>query len=129
MPAKTSSKRNKFLFLILTAAIVALAPYLFDRYFGVHMEEGMHTNVARIPAVILWSFLAYLGVRLLNAALFDFVFRVRRGYEAPTLVRNIFTLVALTILFVSIFKVYYKDVNLGALFTTSAIFGVIIGLA
>ena len=34
-----------------------------------------------------------------------------------------------TALFVVIFKSFYEEVNLGALFTTSAIFGVIIGLA
>src|SRR5207248_5805136 len=64
-----------------------------------------------------------------NAAIFDLAFRLRRGYEAPTLVRNIFTLIAFTVLFIIIFKWEYADVNLGALFTTSAIFGVIIGLA
>ena len=73
--------------------------------------------------------LGYASVRVLNALLFDFVFRLRQGYEAPTLVRNIFTLVAFAILFFVVFTRIYTDVNLGALFTTSAIFGVIIGLA
>ncbi|HYR77337.1 MAG TPA: mechanosensitive ion channel family protein [Pyrinomonadaceae bacterium] len=129
MAASRSSQRNQLLAFLFATIVVALALYLFDRFFGVRMEQGPHTNVAKIPAVILWALLAYLGVRLLNAALFDFAFRVRRGYEAPTLVRNIFTLVAFTVLFVLIFKWFYSEVNLGALFTTSAIFGVIIGLA
>lgn len=110
--------------------MVGLALYVFDQFFGGRMEKGIpHADVWKIPEMILWALLAYFGVRLLNAALFDLVFRVRRGYEAPTLVRNIFTLVAFTALFVLIFKWSYPDVNLGALFTTSAIFGVIIGLA
>jgi small-conductance mechanosensitive channel/CRP-like cAMP-binding protein len=129
MAASRSSQRNQLLGFFFATIVVALALYLFNRFFGVRMEEGPLTNVVKIPAVILWALLAYLGVRLLNAALFDFAFRVRRGYEAPTLVRNIFTLVAFTVLFVLIFKWFYSDVNLGALFTTSAIFGVIIGLA
>lgn len=129
MAASRSSQRNQLLGFFFATIVVALGLYLFNRFFGVRMEEGPHTNVVKIPAVILWALLAYLGVRLLNAALFDFVFRMRRGYEAPTLVRNIFTLVAFTVLFVLIFKWFYSDVNLGALFTTSAIFGVIIGLA
>src|SRR5713226_5222605 len=129
MAASTSSNRDKFLIPILMAGLVALALYLFDRFLGSHMVQGAYPNVFRIPAVILWALLAYFGVRLLNAALFDFVFRVRRGYEAPTLVRNIFTLVSFTVLFVLIFKSFYSEINLGALFTTSAIFGVIIGLA
>jgi small-conductance mechanosensitive channel/CRP-like cAMP-binding protein len=129
MAASRSSQRNQLLGFFLATIVVALGLYLFNHFFGVRMVEGPHTNVVKIPAVILWALLAYLGVRLLNAALFDFAFRIRRGYEAPTLVRNIFTLVAFTVLFVLIFKWFYSDVNLGALFTTSAIFGVIIGLA
>jgi small-conductance mechanosensitive channel/CRP-like cAMP-binding protein len=129
MAASRSSQRNKLLAFLFATIVVALALYLFDRFFGLRMEQGPHTNVVKVPAVILWALLAYLGVRLLNAALFDFAFRVRRGYEAPTLVRNIFTLVSFTVFFVLIFKWFYSDVNLGALFTTSAIFGVIIGLA
>jgi small-conductance mechanosensitive channel/CRP-like cAMP-binding protein len=129
MAASRTNQRDKLLVLLVGTIIVALALYLFNRFFGARMEQGPHTNVVKLPAVILWALLAYLGVRLLNAALFDFAFRVRRGYEAPTLVRNIFTLVSFTVLFVLVFKWFYADVNLGALFTTSAIFGVIIGLA
>jgi len=86
-------------------------------------------RVVRIPQLILWGLLAYLAVRALSTVIFEFAFRIRRGYEAPTLVRNIFSIIAFTLLFVLIFKEIYTDVNLGALFTTSAIFGVIIGLA
>src|SRR6185436_18430000 len=43
--------------------------------------------------------------------------------------RNVFTLVTFTILLVIIIKQEYPKTDLGALFTTSAIFGVIIGLA
>ena len=89
----------------------------------------MWVGFARIPWLILWSLFAYLAIRALNAALFDFAFRLRRGYEAPTLVRNIFTLTVFAVVFLLIFNKFYAEVNLGALFTTSAIFGVIIGLA
>jgi len=129
MTASRSSQRNQLLGFLLATIVVAMGLYLFNHFFGVRLEQGPHINVVKIPAVILWALLAYLGVRLLNAALFDFAFRVRRGYEAPTLVRNIFTLIAFTVLFVLIFKWFFSEVNLGALFTTSAIFGVIIGLA
>src|SRR5713226_8845855 len=130
MAVSRSSQRNKLVVFILTTAVVALGLYLFYRLFGDRLEPGYpHANVFKIPALVLWALFAYLGVRALNAAIFDFAFRIRRGYEAPTLVRNIFTLVAFTILFVLTFKSLYSEVNLGALFTTSAIFGVIIGLA
>jgi len=130
MAVSRSSQRNRLLVLIFTTAVVALGLYLFYKLFGVRLELGhQYANVFKIPALALWALFAYLGVRVLNAAIFDFAFRIRRGYEAPSLVRNIFTLVAFTILFVVIFKSLYSEVNLGALFTTSAIFGVIIGLA
>src|SRR5437667_759168 len=130
MTANRSTQKNRILVLIFTTAFVALGLYLFNRFFGDRLEPGHpHANVFKIPALVLWASLAYFGVRVVNAAIFDFAFRLRRGYEAPSLVRNIFTLIAFTVLFVLIFKSLYSDVQLGAIFTTSAIFGVIIGLA
>ena len=130
MTADRSSQKNRFLVLIFTTVVVALGLYLFNNFFGDRLQPGHpKAYIFRIPALILWSLLAYFGVRVVNAAIFDFAFRLRRGYEAPSLVRNIFTLIAFTVLFVYIFKSLYSDVQLGAIFTTSAIFGVIIGLA
>src|SRR5947199_182918 len=57
------------------------------------------------------------------------MFRLRRGFDAPTLVRTVFSIVAFSLLFLLIFTFEFPDANLGALFTTSAIFGVILGLA
>jgi small-conductance mechanosensitive channel/CRP-like cAMP-binding protein len=68
-------------------------------------------------------------VRALNAFIFGLVFRFRRGFEAPSLVRNVFSIIAFTGLFFLIFSLIFPHANLGALFTTSAIFGVILGLA
>src|SRR2546430_154635 len=93
------------------------------------MGGGELAKFVKIPFVALWSLLIYFSIRVINALLFDFAFRLRRGYEAPTLVRNIFSLAAFAIFFVVIFNKVYQEINLGALFTTSAIFGVIIGLA
>jgi small-conductance mechanosensitive channel len=72
--------------------------------------------------------LTYLLVRALNSLIFGLVF-LRRGFEAPSLARNIFTIITFTLLFLLIFSIVFPKVNLGALFTTSAIFGVILGLA
>src|SRR6266849_1127204 len=137
MASNRSTEKNRIAVFILATALVGLALYLFY-----HFELNLHSyldvrmgarpaedSLIKIPKLILWSILAFLGVRALNTVLFDFVFRIRRGIEAPTLVRNVFSLVAFTILFVLIFNRIYTEVNLGALFTTSAIFGVIIGLA
>jgi small-conductance mechanosensitive channel len=130
MAVSRSTQKSKILVLLFTTAVVALSVYLFNNFFGDRLvPEHPHAYIFRIPALILWALLAYFSVRVLNAAIFDFAFRLRRGYEAPSLVRNIFTLITFTALFVFIFKSLYKDIQLGAIFTTSAIFGVIIGLA
>jgi len=129
MAAIRSNQRSRVMAFVFTTIVVGLAVYVYASFFRLQMSGGAYAPFVKIPYVVLWSLLAYLAVRLVNAAIFDFAFRLRRGYEAPTLVRNIFSLIAFTILFVIIFKVEYADVNLGALFTTSAIFGVIIGLA
>jgi hypothetical protein len=54
---------------------------------------------------------------------------VRRGFDAPTLVQNVFSIVAFSLLFLLIFSWEFPNANLGALFTTSAIFGEFTGLA
>lgn len=128
MTANSRQKTNVLLYLVAVLGVGG-ATFLFLKFFGhpnaTHYFEGWW----RIPWLILLSLLIYVSIRVLNALLFDFAFRLRRGYEAPSLVRNIFTLVVFAILFVLIFNRVYSEVNLGALFTTSAIFGVIIGLA
>lgn len=132
--AITRDSKNKFLLFILATTLTALTVLFVEpplrRYLEARMARGPSPDsVASIPQLILWAILAYLAVRALNAIIFEVVFRLRRGYEAPTLVRNIFSIVAFTLLFVLIFREIYPNAQLGALFTTSAIFGVIIGLA
>ena len=126
----TSRKKSDILLYLVVTAVFGLATFLFWKFFGNHTEgQPSFEGWWRIPWLVLLSGLGYASIRVLNALLFDFAFRLRQGYEAPTLVRNIFTLVAFVVLFVIIFNRLYSEVNLGALFTTSAIFGVIIGLA
>src|SRR5260221_945042 len=137
MAVSRSSQNNRFLLFIFATVVVALALYLFYHFessLAASLPSSMGTeatkdSIIRIPKLLLWSLLAFLGVRAVSTLIFDLLFRIRRGYEAPTLIRNIFSLVAFTVLFVLTFNHTYTEVNLGALFTTSAIFGVIIGLA
>src|SRR5436190_2066196 len=125
----TSDERSKFAIYFSATVVIGLATFVFLKFFGnptsLHYFEGLW----RIPWLILLSLFIYFSIRVVNALLFDFLFRLRRGYEAPTLIRNIFTLLAFTILFVLVFNRIYQEINLGGLITTSAIFGVIIGLA
>lgn len=126
---------NNFVIFSIATAIVVLALVSFYRfepqlssYLASRMTRGAD-SVTKAIALGLWAILAFLFVRAFNVGIFGLAFRLRRGFEAPKLARNVFSIVAFTILFFIIFSVIYPEVNLGALFTTSAIFGVILGLA
>lgn len=129
---------NKIILFLAASAGALLAASLFWSFeFQVRalLEGRMGANpsasaVTIISAVklILLGIIGYLLVRALNFLFFGLAFRLKR-IDAPTLIRNIFTIVAFTIFFLITFTFLFPGVNLGALFTTSAIFGVILGLA
>ena len=133
----SSRRNNKVVLFCIATAIVLLVIYLIFRFdYGIRELLNTHMGLASRAGTIVgvlrlvsFAILAYLMVRALNAFIFGLVFRFRRGFEAPTLVRNIFSIVAFTALFFLIFTLIFPDANLGAVFTTSAIFGVILGLA
>lgn len=130
--------KNNFALFFIATAIVVLAIYVVF-----HFEDPLRTllsarmgefgskaeTIVHVLQLAFVGILAYLIVRAFNVLVFGLVFRFRRGFEAPTLVRNIFSIIAFTALFFVIFTVRFPGINLGALFTTSAIFGVILGLA
>jgi small-conductance mechanosensitive channel len=137
--------KNRFIFFLCVAAIVVLALYLLHIFEPSIRSSFLHgpyqTKEAEDQArasfqmalnvvwLVLWMSLAIVLVRGLASLIFGTIFRLRRGYEAPSLIRNIFSIVAYIISFVIIFKQFYPEVGLGALFTTSAVLGAIIGLA
>ena len=85
--AITRETKNKFALFLLATALVSLALYFvvppLRNYLLVRMSPGTSPDkVAYIPELILWSLLAYVLVRALNATIFEFAFRIRKGYEA-----------------------------------------------
>lgn len=134
---RTRTKKQFIVFLVATT-IVVLALYLLYAFnTSLHsllaarfaLGESTANTILSVLRLVFYAILAYLIVRALNSFIFGLVFRFRRGFEAPALVRNIFTIIAFTALFFLIFSRIFPEANLGALFTTSAIFGVILGLA
>jgi small-conductance mechanosensitive channel len=129
---------NKLIIFLVALVAALLAIYLFWSLEGsirTLLEHRMGTSpspsattIINIVKLILIGILAYLFVRALNFLFFALAFRLKR-IDAPTLIRNIFTIVIFTILFLIAFTFLFPDVPLGSLFTTSAIFGVILGLA
>jgi len=134
---KRRKSKNNLILLVVNAAVIVLVLYLV-RHFDAELQKlilGLQLDkiaavekiVAGIQLVLLGG-LAYILVRALNFLVFG-MFRLRRGFDAPTLVQNVFSIVAFSLLFLLIFSLEFPNANLGALFTTSAIFGVILGLA
>src|SRR6185369_16357569 len=129
---------NKLLLFLAASAGAMLAAYLFWSFAAdvkALLEHRMGANpsasadtVINIIKLVFIGIIGYIFVRALNWLFFSLAFRLKR-IDAPTLIRNIFTIIAFTILFLLAFTALFPDVKLGALFTTSAIFGVILGLA
>lgn len=131
------SKKRRFALALFASLCITLALYVLY-YF----EDALHSfiqertgwrkltavRIVDAPQIALSLTLTFIVVRALNELIFGIVFRRRKGYEAPELIRNIFTLVAYTLVVAVIFQVFF-EISLGALFTTSAVFGVILGLA
>jgi len=134
---KRRDSKNKVLFLFAVAAFAVLALYFvnaFDPQLRQLLDRWQATRLASLDKLIgaihlvLLAILAYVCVRFLKFVVFG-LFRLRRGFDAPTLVKNVFSIIAFTLVFLLVFSFIFPDANLGALFTTSAIFGVILGLA
>ncbi len=134
---KRGQFKNNLIILLVTAAIVVLLLVLVFKLDtelrsllqGIRADQiATFDNLIAGIRLLLFGILSYIIVRALNFLVFG-MFRLRRGFDAPTLVQNVFSIVAFTLLFFLIFTIEFPDANLGALFTTSAIFGVILGLA
>jgi small-conductance mechanosensitive channel/CRP-like cAMP-binding protein len=130
--------KNKLALFFIATAIVVLGIYVVFRFEPTlqqlvnvwTVESGPKAEtIVHVLQLIFLGIFAYLVVRAFNVFIFGLFFRFRRGFEAPTLVRNIVSIIAFTALFFIVFSLRFPGVNLGALFTTSAIFGVILGLA
>jgi len=106
-----TSERSKIAIYFSATVAVGLATLVFEKFFGNSAGAHYFEGLWRVPWLILLSLFIFFSVRVANALLFDFLFRLRRGYEAPTLIRNIFTLLAFTILFVLVFNRVYQEIT------------------
>jgi small-conductance mechanosensitive channel len=127
--------------LVVSAALVLLP--LFEPYAKTYIADLFGSNdsqmgetatslfehLLRIFKVILWMALIIGIVRFFTTAVLSTVFRKTSSYELSTLVRNVLAIVIYIVSFFIIFKSQYPNIDLAALFTTSTILGVIIGLA
>jgi small-conductance mechanosensitive channel/CRP-like cAMP-binding protein len=81
-----------------------------------------------LVSIGFWISLAFIAVRALNELIF-FIFRKRKGYDAPSLMRDIFSLAAYVTALALILKYNFVNFSFGALLSGSALLGIILGLA
>lgn len=126
-------------FVLIVAVIVAVniaAPFLIEQT-AEFFDEGMSRTMARdtfdtflrLLKVLLWMSLVVVVVRFLNSIIFTSAFDAERGRRTSILIRNVFSITIYLVAFFIIFKSQYPNIDLAAVFTTSAILGVILGLA
>lgn len=141
----TSELRSKFVFFIIFAGIITLLLITFpfvelplkdyvSTLFGT-TDGHMGTTAAllldqifRILKVVLWMSLIVSIIRFVNQLIFGTALRPS-NYEIASLLKNVFSIILYIVSFFVIFNSQYPGVDLAALFTTSTILGVIIGLA
>ncbi|HEX6182730.1 MAG TPA: mechanosensitive ion channel family protein [Pyrinomonadaceae bacterium] len=80
-----------------------------------------------LVAIIFWMSAALVAVRALNELVF-LVFRKRKGYDAPSLMRDLFSLVLYVTLGAVILR-YTLELSFAALLPGSALLGIVLGLA
>ena len=80
-----------------------------------------------LVSIVFWMSAALVAVRALNELVF-LVFRKRKGYEAPSLMRDLFSLVLYVTAGAVILR-YTLDLSFAALLPGSALLGIILGLA
>ncbi|HEV2764695.1 MAG TPA: mechanosensitive ion channel family protein [Pyrinomonadaceae bacterium] len=124
----------------LALPAVAALFFLVARYFiqQISPDAIAGSFMSRPRNAYEWAYLvatlallvsaAFIVVRALNEFVF-FLFRKRKGYEAPSLARDIFSLAAYVICFALILRLVFPDLSFGALLSGSALLGIILGLA
>src|ERR1044072_5714919 len=122
---RRSRLRKPIAYLAVTLLAVLALYLVYNLNLGLVLSDYLimpqnaqpsQDHILSITKIVLWMLLAIVVVRALNELIFGLGFKARRGYEAPSLVRNIFSIIAYLIGFVVIFKSFYPAVDIGALF-------------
>src|SRR5438105_4800467 len=116
--------------LLYLLATLAPAPLTTRQMFALPLSEmqGATLRVLLVVQLVFWLSLMLLVVRLISLFVFGLVFRLRKGQDAPRLLRDIFAIIAYVLIVLSLLK-YFFELSLGPLLSGSALLGVILGLA
>ena len=138
--------RKQFLIFIIFAGVVtailtilsfvedSLKRYVADFFSSTDEKMGatasqLFEHLLKIVEIILWMALVVGIVRFINSVVFGTALRKTNSYELSSLLRNVISIIIYIVAFFVIFNSQYPKVDLAALFTTSTIIGIVIGLA
>jgi len=138
--------RKQFLIFIIFAGIVTtliivlpvikphIKEYVAELFASTDSQMGQTASqltghLLNIFTIVLWMSLVVMVVRFINSIIFGTALRKTNSYELSALLRNVLSIIIYIVAFFVIFNSQYPGVDLAALFTTSTIIGVIIGLA
>ena len=148
-----STVLRKQTFIVLIFSVIIVAALIFLRFIEPTIESSIRsffettsespseasmqmnfalsilTNLFHILKIIFWFVLVIVIIRFLNALIFSTALKGASSYELSGLIRSIVNIIIYIVAFFLIFKTQYPNVDLGAIFTTSTIIGVVIGLA
>jgi small-conductance mechanosensitive channel len=125
MAASQANRKNRVILFVLTTWRLPWPSISFTHFGGLPREKR---QTPKIPIFVLAALLGYLVVRALNAAIFDLIFRLRKVTRLRHLLETS-SPSSSSRSYSSFSSEACTSNTIGALFTTSAIFGVIIGLA
>lgn len=86
-------------------------------------------NLIHFLKILLWMILVISIVKLLTILIFETIFKNVAQSEIASLARTVLSVVIYFVAFFIVFQSQYPSVNLGAIFTGSAILGIVVGLA
>ena len=90
---------------------------------------GLIENFFHVVKIVLWMILVISTVRFVTYLAFLAANRNTGQNEISSLLRTVLSIISYIVAFFIIFQTQYPNVNLGAIFTGSAILGVVVGLA
>jgi len=143
---RNSNFKKKFVFFLIFAGIATLLLILVPSFIEAPLKDYVSNffgandgrmgvtaavlfdQLLRIVKIILWMSLIVSIIRFVNYLIFSTALR-SNDYEISSLLRNVFSIILYIVAFFIIFNSQYPNIDLAALFTTSTILGVIIGLA
>lgn len=94
-----------------------------------NFAKSVISNLFNVVRILLWFALVVVIVRLLNTLVFSLALKNARSYELSGLISSVINIIIYIVSFFLIFQTQFPDVNISAIFTTSTIIAVVIGLA